>query len=472
MSTVWFMVDDTDSRFNYAGEDLWSSVSGGDVSALFETMAGPVYNNTLHATSSNTSASFRFNGSAYFGLYGSIIPENSSTIDQSPFGTVECTLDGAPTEVFKQAPSLGVASNNILACRNYADNSTIHSSSGEHELIISIKYFPNSTGSQWFLDYMTYESLANPVLNGETLQAGNTDVAIATDYSMLSFGPGWSHGEGAPATSQPKANMTINFNGTSLSLYGIKTELPQDATYQVDGLEPVPFNAAQLSEAGWDQLLFTASNLTAEEHKVVITTNVNATTSSDATQFQISYFYVSSLTIAEQQSLASTTSSTAHPKSGVIIGAVLGTITAIMLLTVTMIVLWVRRRSRQKRALEMLASFPFTSQATPSAYQDLLPSRIDQLVLMLATSKKNLTDGIDPPQIEANNDSKDRQNLLTMNLKLQQRLVVTQAQAQAQEEQLNQQNQLQAQLLTVHTDSGLRLSGEETLEVPPGYTEA
>jgi len=65
-------------------------------------------------------------------------------------------------------------------------------------------------------------------------------------------------------------------------------------------------------------------------------------------------------------------------------------------------------------------------------------------------------------------------------MKLEQRLVVTQEQNQQLNQQLEQltpqQQQVQAQLLTVHTDSGLRLTGEESLEeiyeVPPGYTES
>ena len=71
-------------------------------------------------------------------------------------------------------------------------------------------------------------------------------------------------------------------------------------------------------------------------------------------------------------------------------------------------------------------------------------------------------------------------------MKLEQRLVATQVQAEQlneQNQQLNQQlerltpqqQQVQARLPTVHTDSGLRLTREESLEeideVPPGYTE-
>lgn len=60
MSTVWFMVDDTDSRLNYTG--AWSLVtfSGEEVDSVF----GPIYNGTVHEPldQSNVTLSFRFNG--------------------------------------------------------------------------------------------------------------------------------------------------------------------------------------------------------------------------------------------------------------------------------------------------------------------------------------------------------------------------------------------------------------------------
>ncbi|KAE9382797.1 hypothetical protein BT96DRAFT_951887 [Gymnopus androsaceus JB14] len=382
MPTVWFMVDDTDSRLNYTGDSrgFWSPVP----SMISDSETGPTYNNTLHSAIGNTSVSFHFNG-------------------------------------------------------------------------------------YWSLDYITYESLVNPAIDGEILQVGNLDVANGTDYNMLTIGPGWGlTGPARPGGKfLPKAfqsNMTIKLNGTSLSLYGDNFGGVPNATYKVDDLDVVPFSVSSL---GVNQLLFTASNLGIGEHKAVITGN------GTDTAFDISYFYVTSVTKAEQQSL----NSSGHLKSGVIMGAVLGTAIPIMLLTVIMAVVWTRRKSRQ-RALRMLAPFPFLSQ-TPHS---VLPKQLfGRLALMLPTSKKNitvLTAG------EAENNDGDRlgpQNLLTM--KLEQRLVVTQEQNQQlnrrnqQLEQLTpQQQQVQAQLLTVHTDSGLRLTGEESLEeiyeVPPGYTES
>jgi len=142
-------------------------------------------------------------------------------------------------------------------------------------------------------------------------------------------------------------------------------------------------------------------------------------------------------------------------------------------------------------ALEKLIPFPLISQSGSMATATLLPSHsFGQFTLVRPLSKKNITDGVNPEGEGGNNDMArpSPQNLLTM--KLQQRLVVAQVQAQQWEEQLNEQNQqlnqqleqltqqqqVQVPLPTVHTDSGIRLIGEETLEeideVPPGYTEA
>ncbi|KAE9398300.1 hypothetical protein BT96DRAFT_976538 [Gymnopus androsaceus JB14] len=395
MSTVWFMVDDTDSRLNYTG-DSWSSQEG------FDSETGPAYNNTLHSALANTSVSFHFNGSSNFGVYGSLSGLNASALE-SPFCAIECTLDGAPTEVFQQTTQQAETNNNILACRNIAENLTNHSSSGEQELIISVIYFLATPPGIWSLDYITYESLVNPEIDGEILQAGNLDVANVTDYSMLTFGPNWNHITDPPEaiSSSLQSNVTIKFNGTSFSLYGDNSGVTPNATYKVDGRDAVPFPVPP-SDVGFHQLLFTASDLGIEEHTAVITVVNNSLL------FEINYFYVTSLTKAEQASLNSPSSSTpsvpsitttatsypethhVHSKSGVTMGAVLGTTIPIMLLTVIVGFVWARRKSRQRRALIMLAPFPFISQNPHSA----LPKQLfGQLALMLPTSKKNIRAG-------------------------------------------------------------------------------
>lgn len=58
MSTVWFMVDDTDPRLNYNGS--WSPPLHSVQPAV--NFWGTPYNNTLTGTSDNSTVSFQFNG--------------------------------------------------------------------------------------------------------------------------------------------------------------------------------------------------------------------------------------------------------------------------------------------------------------------------------------------------------------------------------------------------------------------------
>ncbi len=60
-------------------------------------------------------------------------------------------------------------------------------------------------------------------------------------------------------------------------------------------------------------------------------------------------------------------------------------------------------------------------------------------------------------------------------MKLQQRLVMVQERVQERDQQLAEGSTRRNRALTVHTDSGLRLTGEDPeealIEVPPNYTE-
>ncbi|KAE9404718.1 hypothetical protein BT96DRAFT_404139 [Gymnopus androsaceus JB14] len=227
MSTVWFMVDDTDPRFNYTG--TWSDLSFAEGSPVSQSITGPGYNNTWHYTTDNATVNFRFNGSSYLGVYGSL--DNTGALEQDDVhargnGTqlpdVSCFLDGRVIETV-QLPQTIFPAHNIIMCRNRAESSNVSSFPGEHELEINIKNLPNSTG--WLFDYITFESLGNPTLNGEILQAGNGLVNNGTNYSMLTFGPGWSvnpvvpmllgelEPDGSRETGIPNSNASVTFNG-------------------------------------------------------------------------------------------------------------------------------------------------------------------------------------------------------------------------------------------------------------------
>ncbi|KAJ4478423.1 hypothetical protein J3R30DRAFT_3404468 [Lentinula aciculospora] len=119
----------------------------------------------------------------------------------------------------------------------------------------------NYSKSDWYFDYITSESLANLILNGEVLQAGNAELIDASNYSMLTFESGWSDG----------------IDGTFSSLYGGKASNVSDvAAYQVNDQDPVtiPLPAVLPSvTSSANQLLFTADNLNVGEHTVPVIFN-------------------------------------------------------------------------------------------------------------------------------------------------------------------------------------------------------
>lgn len=162
-------------------------------------------------------------GSAAFGAYASTVPNTVAEPLTSNFN-ISCSLDGAeiptiPLSLFSSNAEIDFGDqNNLLLCFNNPNNS------GEHELLISTSIIPASRG--WLFDYIVFESMVNPHLDGEVLQAGNGEFGNATNYSMLTFGPGWTHtgpniigpvGVTGPGVSSitdiTHSSATMKFNG-------------------------------------------------------------------------------------------------------------------------------------------------------------------------------------------------------------------------------------------------------------------
>ncbi|KAF5388960.1 hypothetical protein D9757_005020 [Collybiopsis confluens] len=500
MSTVWFMVDDTDPRLNYTGS--WSFISDTNNSSAnsFDQSSknGPAFNSTLHSTKHNVTISFRFNGSSYLGVYG------TQAVGLSVDGVlpaINCLLDGVQIWIFSTPLPAKNTNNNILACR--ADSQIGGSSPGEHELLINVTNFPTSA---WSFDYITYESLADPILDGEVLQAGNAELIPATNYSMLSFGPGWSpNPDGTSVTSISGSEATIKFNGTSLSLYGdFLGNVSNTALYQIDAQDSVTVQLSAFEPIG-KQLLFTASDLSVGEHTMVVTFNGTET----GMPLDISYFYVQSLTAAQQAPVVSPSpipsssgaAAAAHSSlnRGVILGAVLGTLLPILVIvSATAVWYWSRakRRMLQQNMLTPLDVASVDQNFSTAGYSNEKSLSRHKLGIVGVDSsistdmKNNESSGADhgPRNPPANN---------AQTLKLEQRLVVMQEQIQRRDQQLDEVSVQQQQIpqrdqqlteasvqhqrmVTVHTDSGLRLTEEDALglnqglpiDVPPGYYES
>ncbi|THU77664.1 hypothetical protein K435DRAFT_877552 [Dendrothele bispora CBS 962.96] len=176
MSTVWLMVDDTDSRLSYQG--AWTPMTLNTTQAeKYQQLSngllpnGPVFDNTLHETRSNVSVSFSFNGKFLHiaSLSFSEFEVGSSflitrTIISSVLKKTETHRSTAHSMVgsdevanFLNFPTVGQGPvNNVLFCV-IQGSSTINGKDskfqpGEHELQINVTN-PNGTMG-WFFDYI------------------------------------------------------------------------------------------------------------------------------------------------------------------------------------------------------------------------------------------------------------------------------------------------------------------------------
>ncbi|KIK66328.1 hypothetical protein GYMLUDRAFT_70013 [Collybiopsis luxurians FD-317 M1] len=477
MSTVWFMVDDTDPRLNYSGS--WSFIpntnnfSGNSFDQT--SLTGPAFNSTLHRTTGNVTISFRFNGSSYLGVYGT---EDGRRVNGS-LPSINCQLDGQSTWGFENPYPQGSTKNNALACR--ADSRIGGSSPGEHELLINVT---NYRDTAWYFDYITYESLEDPILDGETLQAGNAALIDASNYSMLTFGSGWTEStvDDSTVTKIPGSTATIKFNGTSVTMFGdLLSNVSNIAEYQVDNQTPVkiqlPGGVSALIPLT-NQIIFEASNLSIAEHTVVVTFNG----SDSGMPLDVSYFYVQSLTAAQQASLKSFSSG--HPNRGAVVGAILGSIIPTIFLIVAFMLY--RRKYRQNKALVSVTPFDpihdsglITTPLTTRELASALASRSLKGSSSSYSQTEKIPDEIVSAPLNWHEGGGDgpASNLITM--KLEQRLAVMRDQLQHQRDrQLAEGSTQEHRMITVHTDSGLRLTEEalrgnhdpDPVEIPPGYT--
>lgn len=219
-------------------------------------------------------------------------------------------------------------------------------------------------------------------------------------------------------------------------------------------------------------LLFNHSNLSIGEHTLVVTSNGSNT----GTPLDINYFLAQSLTTEEQASLSSHpfTNSTATPNaptgssishSGnantkVIVGAALGAVSSVLLVT-TATFLWFRIKSRKKKELLAVKYIPFwgynpvNSNCSVSFFAHIIE------ILSDATPSHPHGEKVQSGSIPS---TKFVQNYGLM-------------QAQRRE-----RPQLEESLPPIiHTDSGLRVAVEERkidselnevrTEMPPDYTE-
>ncbi|THU97659.1 hypothetical protein K435DRAFT_965381 [Dendrothele bispora CBS 962.96] len=502
MSTVWEMVDDTDPRIIYAG--VWHEGAGSDIihEGIEEPLnslssSGNVYNNTLHVTSKNgTTVTFNFNGTSFLAVYGSLIPtwSNHSSSQNIKLTDTQCFVDGnllysGAITGFGTAPFEANAfpqpmSNNLICSGDIRifQNGT---SPGHHQLVI------NSTivGIPFALDYIVYETMPNATpANSTVIQLGNNMVAESQDPHLV-YGPGWvDTGDGTKSTNIPGSYLKVNFTGTAVSLYGVvgHGNISNAATYQLDDnpaqtFQLLPSLASSESDdslAFTDQQLFNLSSIPAQGHMLVITHNGT----SAGVPLEIQYLLVTSSppappTVSDQPIQTTPSPGGKHPNTEAIIGGVVGGVFFLTLIALVTVYISKKKGESEKAKMaekpdpfygshHLRMSFdPYNSGGSPEGISKAKSDTpYDPITSPLAMNTQ------DDPNHEWN-------QMRFGNLKLQQRLAVLQSRTLT--GGTHSEDVPSGSSRVLHTDSGLRITGEgvfsrpeDVVEVPPNYTES
>ncbi|KAF7376853.1 hypothetical protein MSAN_00102800 [Mycena sanguinolenta] len=437
------IVDDTDLDIQYEPNGWFVA----DPSTLTAGNYGPIYKESSHATTSNASLTFSFNGTE-IEVRGTIkISKNSTTNVTDP--TWDCFVDGE--KISNPDPTFQLPQNNWLLC----EQSTL--AEGSHVLTVQVQ----SKGRPFYFDYLKYMPPPDASFETAVLCYPNTDPS-------LSFSSGWrSLVDGAKVTNEYGSQVTLSFQGTSVMSFGtIPNGVPQNktwATYTIDGGQPVNFTlnglASPQSTTEYFAPLFTTPAVPSANHSLVITYGGD----DQHTPLTVQGFYVTNTsTVAESSSPESSStpspsappasSSTKHTSSGAVTGGVVGGIVFLALLAA--LAFFYSKRRRQRR-LDFTSANPYPmSMANNDAHVNRQPYRYHPVTDIASQSKRGAT-------IAASSSTGFRTKYPYI-----ERLAPAPQQ---------QSNSVPPAVVLVHEDSGVRLSPERALEpqiveLPPGYS--
>ncbi|KAJ7326177.1 hypothetical protein DFH08DRAFT_884997 [Mycena albidolilacea] len=348
------VVDDADPAIQY-GSSGWFVADSTKLNTIGNY--GPVYNGTSHATTTDSTLSFPFNGTS-ISVFGTIAITKDANNVTDP--TWDCFIDEIKIE--NPNPTFQYPENNWQLC----DQATI--ASGSHTLTIQV----TSKGQPFYLDRILYTPLPTAGYDGAVLEYTNTDTAV-------SFGTGWREWGVQNVTQTSGAQVALNFHGTAVSLFGyVPTELPHNSssgTYTIDGGPPVSFvlnGLAAQSATLYNALMFTTNTLTPATHNIVVTYGGDAS----ETPLAVGTFYVtntstpssgtqtssSSGNSAASAASTGTVTTTKSSPVGAIVGGTLGCLAILMLIAA--LVFWCRRRRRREAAnIRRTSANPFMETA-------------------------------------------------------------------------------------------------------------
>ncbi|KAJ6622795.1 hypothetical protein B0H10DRAFT_2012910 [Mycena sp. CBHHK59/15] len=301
------VVDDTDPAIHY-GPSGWFVADAETLNGIGNF--GPIYNSSSHGTSTdNSTLSFAFNGTS-ISVMGTINVVTDANNVTDP--TWDCFLD--QIEIESPNPTFKFPENNWVLCEQP------QIAAGSHVLTVQV----HSKGQAFYLDNLLYTPTPDVTFPSAVLVYPNTDTSV-------NFGGGWSSLAFENSTQTTGAQVSLNFIGTSVSMYGfVPTELPHNAT--------------------------TASYTIDAPHNLVVTYGGDNT----KTPLVVSSFYVTnfsatatSRSTSDSPSRTSSSSSSASPVSqkksptGAIIGGILGCVAVLAILAG--VAFWCRKR-RQRLA--------------------------------------------------------------------------------------------------------------------------
>ncbi|KAF8656753.1 hypothetical protein AX16_002432 [Volvariella volvacea WC 439] len=243
------VVDDRDSLITYTGQ--WSQYNG----AMSEVgNNGDVYLSTQHYTSSTgASLTYPFIGTS-IEVYGTV---NVSTTVNTTDPDWECYVDGEKRE---RTNYTEIPQNNYLLC----DIDDL--SPGEHRLLLNV----TSSGRPFWLDSLRYTPARDNAVESPTVQVSNTVFAMDFDKSWVRRGLSKYTQTKGGAYQYAFIGSTIAWYGSLLPYLG---NASSEATYSIDGGEPVKFNLSMPAGANlsqFNQKFFWVSDLATRAHTLQV----------------------------------------------------------------------------------------------------------------------------------------------------------------------------------------------------------
>ncbi|PBK89917.1 hypothetical protein ARMGADRAFT_321230 [Armillaria gallica] len=155
---------------------------------------------------------------------------------------------------------------------------------------------PNSNGAKDSTSNDSTDSSDSPLTSGSDIFC---QFCIADNDARVLYNGPWSLNGAGPSntthsTSTAGSTVSLSFNGSGIIVFGTvlsssSSSKPPTTSFTVDAAAPFVTTEPQTEQTYLNQPLFVASELSKEEHKIVI----NVTDAGSASPFVLDYFFIS-----------------------------------------------------------------------------------------------------------------------------------------------------------------------------------